>query len=151
MAVTRFSLGLQVMLIAALLSGCQSAVYYDDVDQHPSVQNQAPPAPVIELGSSVPPPEPVAEPSHSRDAVADVMLQVQEMLSSNSWQQALDMSERGLRIDHRNGYFYQAITEAYVGLGMMSDALGFAQLGLRYCAAGTACRAKLEQVIGTLQ
>jgi hypothetical protein len=151
MALTKFAFGLRVIFIVTLLSGCQSAVYYGDVSKEAPTKKPTPAAPVVELGSSVPHPEQAVELPANRDALDDVTLQVQNMLNSSSWQQALDMSERGLRIDHRNGYFYQAITEAYVGLGMLDDALEFAQLGLRYCGAQSACRANLKQLIRVLQ
>jgi hypothetical protein len=138
-----------VVLALILLSGCQSTVYQTDGQRSGAIsQDQKNPdqqiqsAPIDELSSTVP----VFEPQDAKNTeVVEVMRhKTERLLELNAWQQAIDMAERGLRINRRYGYFYQAITEAYVGLGSMQKAIDFARLGLRYCATGSTCKAKLE-------
>ena len=62
------------------------------------------------------------------------------LLKQQEWWQAIDLAERGLRLEPRSTGLYRVLVEAYHSLGEEQRALSFARQGLRYCGrASPAC------------
>lgn len=59
------------------------------------------------------------------------------LLSKAKWWEAIDLAERGLRLEPRNAGLYKILVVAYDSMGDQKSALGFAGQGFRYCQRGS--------------
>lgn len=68
-------------------------------------------------------------------------------LSEGECQQAIDIAERGQRIDRYAPELYLILAHGYRCLGQHQQAASFARLGLRYADLGSATHAQLQALL----
>jgi len=95
----------------------------------------------------------VSSPAKSEDekakAASDVLLrQAYEQFDHDRWQQAVQLAERGLRIDRYNAHWHLLLAKCYTRLGDDERAQEFVSQGLAYAPSGkTSLRKGLRALI----
>jgi hypothetical protein len=79
---------------------------------------------------SLPPTTNIAVPD---DAINELLTQSARWISAKDWWQAIEVAERGLRLDRREPKFFAILAKSYNALGEQGRAADFAQQGLRFC------------------
>ncbi len=118
---------LTLISVGLLLTACQSTG--PQVSESESSSNTRPPPPLTIV------PERQAPQHHT--AAAQVLLdEAQQLQGRQQWQQAIEVAERGLRIDRRMAEFYLVLAQSYEAMGERSSAQSFARQGARYAPVG---------------
>gem|GEM_PF-1524735 len=95
----------------------------------------------------------VISPAKSEDekarAASDVLLQqAYEQYDHDRWQQAVQLAERGLRIDRYNAHWHLLLAKCYTHLGDDERAQEFVSQGLAYAPSGkTSLRKGLQALM----
>lgn len=137
-----------VALLVALLviSGCQSVGDSRSgamvVDADNAGRTQAPHARGAEAISAAIEPE-----QRNRSAVGGLINDARRYLSQGLWWSAVDVAERGVRIEPREPELYGILVQAYTALGETGQAQQFARQGLRFCGSDAGVCGFLRQAL----
>ncbi len=92
-------------------------------------------------------PEPARPASHEAALLA-IEEDAEQFLQQQDWRKAIEVAERGLRIDRRYAEFYRILGVSYQQLGDTAQAQRFAQQARRFCRSQ--CR-QVDELLQQLQ
>lgn len=129
---------IRIVLILGILSGCQSLPDQRQGSEMGGAMIEDATKSRMEPGSQ----RAAGAESFSRQApevgqasaaLQTLLLQARQELRQQQWWQAIEVAERGLRINRRESRFYAVLAAAYTGLGNSDRAHEFARQGWRHC------------------
>ncbi len=122
---SRWSLGLLV-IGAMILAGCTTA----PVQEEPNVPGKPQGQP-----TAGEPTQPELNESRSRSTapiVESLLREARQAQARRQWSTAIELAERGLRLDRYQPRLYLVLAESYLQLGKWPASREFARLGLRF-------------------
>ena len=88
------------------------------------------------------------EPTSRSEALTQLIAQARQAYEADDHQHALDLAERGLRIDRYAPELYLILAQGYYGLGLREQSVSFARLGLRYVGSRLDIKPELQALAG---
>ncbi len=131
---------LLLLLGVQLLAGCANTALSDQPPEIPG-------AVAGDTGAKQTMPEPSPSVTGSEPLLVELYNQALAAQTAGQWQEAIERSERALRINRRQPRFYLLLAESYWQLGKRDLAANFAKQGLRYLSSESkSLRQRLEEL-----
>ena len=120
-------------IFLVLLVGCSSQMEAPDIEAADTA--------VSESAS------PAAESPQRSEALSRLITRANEAYQAGDYQTAVDVAERGLRMDRYAPELYLLLAQGSYGLGLREQAVSFARLGLRYVSAQPDLKPALQALV----
>ena len=125
--------------------GCSAAgpVVIRDVNPPPPVVADDENAPTVAITTPVAP----TQAQTASPLIEKLVQQGDTAIAQQAYLQAIQLAERGLRIDRKEPRFYRILSESYRQLGNQQQSLGFARQGLQYAQKASSVYQQLSDLV----